>query len=82
LGRCENQAGAPLFIKGQRLRVCKLRVSSMKKLVLTLLVIPLIIVMAVQDPQGAGHLVQVVITDGAKLLDVVARFLHDLFTHH
>ncbi len=53
----------------------------MKKLVLTLLVIPLIIVMAVQDPQGTGHLVQVVITEGAKLLDLVARFLHDLFTH-
>jgi len=51
---------------------CKLRVSSMK-LVLTLLVIPLIIVMAVRYPEGTGHLVAVIITEGAKLLDLVAR---------
>lgn len=52
------------------------------KLVLTLLVIPLIIVMAVRYPQGTGHVAAVVITEGAKLLDLVARSLHDLFTHH
>ena len=61
---------------------CKPRVSPMTKLVVTLLLIPLIIVMAVKYPQDAGHIVQVVITEGAKLLDFVARSLHDLFSHH
>jgi hypothetical protein len=53
----------------------------MTKLVVTLLLIPLIIVMAVKYPQDAGHIVQVLITEGAKLLDLVARSLHDLFSH-
>ena len=52
------------------------------KLVLTLLVIPLIIVMAVRYPEGTGHLAAVITTLGAKLLDLVARSLHDRFTHH
>jgi hypothetical protein len=33
-------------------------------------------------PEESGHLVAVIITEGAKLLDFVARSLHDLFTHH
>jgi hypothetical protein len=49
-----------------------------KKIVLMLLVIPLLIVMAVKDPQGAGHLVQFVITLGARLLNAVASFLNSL----
>ncbi len=50
----------------------------MSKFVLTLLVIPLLIVMAVKDPPGVGHLVQLIITMGAKLLDVVATILNNL----
>jgi hypothetical protein len=50
----------------------------MKKLIVVMLVIPLIIVLAVEDPQGAGHLVQFVITVGAKLLHATATMLHSL----
>jgi hypothetical protein len=50
----------------------------MKRLILILLVIPLIIVMAAQDPQGAGHLMQFIIIVGAKLLNAVATIIHDL----
>lgn len=50
----------------------------MNKLVLTLLVIPLLIVMAARDPQGMGHLVQMIFTIGAKLLDGVATILNNL----
>lgn len=52
------------------------------KLIVMLLLIPLLIVMAVKYPQDAGHLVRVFITEGAKLLDFVARSLHELFSHH
>ena len=51
----------------------------MKKLLLTLLVIPLIVV---QEPQAAGHLAQLLITWGAGLLDAVAKFLGGLLTPH
>lgn len=54
----------------------------MNKVILTLLVIPLIIVMAAKDPQAAGHLVQVIITWGAKLLNAVATLLNDLLGPH
>ena len=49
-----------------------------KKIVLTLLVIPLIIVMATKDPQAVGRLVVVIITVGAKLLSFVATLLNVL----
>ncbi len=50
----------------------------MKKLIVVFLIIPLIIVMVVNDPQGAGHLMQIIITIGAKLLGAVAAFLNQL----
>jgi len=54
----------------------------MKKLILILLVIPLIIVMVVQEPQAAGHLAQLIITWGAKLLQAVAAALNSLLNSH
>lgn len=56
--------------------------SLMKSLIVTLLVIPLIIVMAVRDPQGTGHLVALVITLGARLLNGVATFLNAILGGH
>jgi hypothetical protein len=53
-----------------------------KKVVLVLLVIPLLIVMAAKDPQGTGHLVQFLITLGARLLNAVASFLNSLLGGH
>ena len=53
-------------------------VSTLNKLVLTLLVIPLLIVMAARDPQGMGHLVEMIFTVGAKLLNGVATILNSL----
>ena len=50
----------------------------MNKLLLTLLVIPLLIVLAVRDPQGMAHLVEAIFTIGAKLLDGVATLLSSL----
>lgn len=52
--------------------------APMKRLILVLLVIPLIFVLAAKDPQGAGHLVQLVIMVGAKLLNAAATIIHDL----
>lgn len=57
-------------------------VSLMRHLVLTLLVIPLIIVLAVKSPEATGHLVALIITTGAKLLDAVASFINNLFGGH
>jgi len=48
------------------------------KLLFTLLVIPLLIVMATRDPQGVAHLVEVIFTVGAKLLNGTATFLVNL----
>ena len=55
-------------------------VSTVSKFVLTLLVRPLLVVMAVKDPQGMGHLVQLIITAGANLLNAVAAFLNNLLS--
>ncbi len=52
------------------------------KLLVVLLVIPLLIVMAVRDPQAMAHLVEVVFNVGAKLLDAVADFLEGLLGGH
>jgi hypothetical protein len=52
-----------------------------KKLVVLLLVIPLVIVIVVENPQAAGHVVQVIITFGARLLIDVASFFVHLFSH-
>ncbi|HUY44749.1 MAG TPA: hypothetical protein VMV92_03345 [Streptosporangiaceae bacterium] len=54
----------------------------MKRLILIMLVIPLIIVMAARDPQGVGHLVELLITAGAKLLNAVATAISDLLNYH
>ena len=54
----------------------------MHKLVLILLVVPLVIVLAVRDPQGMGHLVAIIFTIGAKLLDGVATILNALTGSH
>jgi len=48
------------------------------KLLLILLVIPLLIVMATRDPQGVAHLVEMIFTLGAKLLNGTASFLISL----
>jgi hypothetical protein len=57
-------------------------VSAVHKLVLVLLVIPLVIVLAARDPQGMGHLVAIIFTIGAKLLDGVAAILNTLVGSH
>lgn len=49
---------------------------------LILLVIPLLIVMATRDPQGIAHLVEVIFTVGAKLLNATAAFLDSLLGGH
>lgn len=54
----------------------------MRKLILTLLVVPLVIVIATKSPQATGHLVELIITAGAKVLDGVATFLGDLLGGH
>lgn len=54
----------------------------MRKLILTLLVIPLVIVLATKSPQATGHLVELLIAAGGKLLDGVATFLSDLLGGH
>lgn len=54
----------------------------MNKVILTFLVIPLVIVMAVRDPQGMGHLAQLIITLGARLLNAVADILNTLLGSH
>lgn len=53
-------------------------VSAVNKLILLLLVVALLIVMAARDPQGIGHLVAIIFTLGAKLLDGVATILNTL----
>jgi len=53
-------------------------VSAVHKLVLIALVVSLIIVMAARDPQGMGHLVALIFTIGAKLLDGLATLLDKL----
>jgi hypothetical protein len=53
-----------------------------EEVILILLVIPLIIVLAAKDPQGMGHLVQLIITVGAKLLNAVATLISDLLGSH
>jgi len=52
------------------------------KLLLVLLVIPLLIVMATRDPQGIAHLVEMIFTVGAKLLNATATFLDSLLGGH
>jgi hypothetical protein len=52
------------------------------KLVLTLLVIPLIIIMVARNPQVMGHLVVVVFTVCARLLDGLAALLNALTGGH
>jgi hypothetical protein len=54
----------------------------MSRLILTLLVIPLLIVMVARDPQGMGHLVEIVFVVGAKLLSLVATFLNNILGGH
>lgn len=44
----------------------------MKNIVVIFLLIPLIIVLVAKDPQGAGHLFEMAVTAGAKLLNAVA----------
>ncbi len=57
-------------------------VGLMKKVILTLLVIPLIIVLATKSPEAAGHLVATIITLGAKLLNGVASAINAVFGGH
>jgi hypothetical protein len=57
-------------------------VSPLRKLILTLLVIPLVIVMTVRDPQGTGGLVELIVTVGAKLLNAAAAILSGLLGSH
>ena len=54
----------------------------LQKVILTVLVIPLIIVMAAKDPVGMGRLAEFTITAGAKLLNAVAIILSGLLGGH
>lgn len=56
--------------------------STLVKLLLVLLVIPLLIVIATRDPQGFAHLVEGIFTLGAKLLNATATFLDALLGGH
>ncbi len=51
---------------------------ALVKLLLIALVIPLLIVMATRDPKGVAHLVEMILTLGAKLLSATANFLDSL----
>jgi hypothetical protein len=44
----------------------------MRNLIVIFLLIPLIVVLVAKDPQGAGHLFEMTVTAGAKLLNAVA----------
>jgi hypothetical protein len=57
-------------------------VRAVNKLLLTLLVIPLVIVIAVEDPQGVAHLIELLIMGGAKLLGAVANLVVSLLGQH
>lgn len=54
----------------------------MHKLTLILLIIPLLIVMVAQNPQGMAHLVDMIIILGARLLNAVAVVLSSLLGGH
>ncbi len=54
----------------------------LRKLLVILLVIPLLIVMATRDPQGVAHLVELILSLGAKLLNGTATFLDRLLGGH
>jgi hypothetical protein len=54
----------------------------MRKLTIFMFVImPLLLAMAIDNPKGAGHLAQVIITDGAALLGGVSHFIANLGSH-
>lgn len=55
---------------------------ALGKLLLILLVIPLVIVLAMRHPQGAAHLVEVIFTVGARMLDATVTFLDRLLSGH
>lgn len=55
---------------------------ALGKLLVVLLIIPLLIVMATRDPQGVAHLVEMIFTLGAKLLNATATFLDSLLGGH
>lgn len=52
--------------------------STVNKLVLTVLALGLLLVVASRDPEGVGRMVAWVVTVGAKLLDGVAQIIIDL----
>lgn len=52
------------------------------KLLLSFLVVPLLFVMAARAPEAAGHLAELIIVAGARLLNGVAVFLSSLLTGH
>lgn len=54
----------------------------MSRLVVILLLIPLLLVMFVRDPQAVVHLVELVFTVGAKILIATADFLNSLLGSH
>lgn len=56
--------------------------SLVTRLIITLLIIPLIIVMAVRSPQAVGHLIELIIIVGARLLNAVAAFATSLLGAH
>lgn len=53
-------------------------VSLVKSVILTFLIIPILIVIAVRNPEAAGHFVAVVVTAGARLLAGTAGFFGSL----
>lgn len=54
----------------------------MGKLLVVLLVVPLLIVMATRDPQGMAHLLELVFSAGARLLNAVAAVIDSLLGGH
>lgn len=81
----DRQEGRILEIglpEDQQSGICRKPVSTLVKLLLVLLVIPLLIVMVARDPQGIAHLVAMVFTLGARLLNATAAFLDSLLGAH
>jgi hypothetical protein len=71
-----------LLPEGQQPGAGRKPVRTLVKVLVVLLVIPLLIVMAVRDPQGMAHLVELVFSVGAKLLNATAAFLGSLLGGH
>ena len=50
--------------------------------VLIVLMVPLVIVMAIRNPLGMAHFVELILVVGAKMLNATAAFLDGLLSGH